>query len=184
MRQLTSKQETFAQQVAVGSNKSDAYRFAYSASKNQSDKTVWENSSKLASNAKVAPRISELKERIAEKAVLTGALALSEAMRIARFDVRQLFNENGALKPISEIDDETAAAIQSIEVFEQYSGRGENRVLVGRTKRYKMADKNAALEKLFKHFGLYETDNRQKEDPVLSLIKSLSGHIVEPANRE
>lgn len=181
---LTHNQELFAQKVAEGLNQSDAYRFSYPASKNHSDKTVWENASKLAANAKVAPRIRELRALAAEKAVMTTADVLIEAMRIARFDVRKLFDERGALKPISEIDEETAAAIQSIEVFEEYAGQGASRVLIGRTKRYKMADKNAALEKLFKHFGLYETDNKQKTDPVLSLIKSLSGNVVGPANNE
>lgn len=34
----------------------------------------------------------------------------------------------------------------------------------------KMQDKSAALEKVFKHLGLYEKDNQQKTDPLASLL--------------
>lgn len=181
---LTHQQETFAQKVAEGLNQSDAYRYSYPESRKWADSSVWPKASQLASNGKVAARIRELRALAAEMAVMTTADVLIEAMRIARFDVRKLFDERGALKPISEIDEETAAAIQSIEVFEQYSGQGEKRVLIGRTKRYKFADKNAALEKLFKYFGLYEIDNKQKTNPITELINSLSGNIVGAATHD
>ncbi len=39
----------------------------------------------------------------------------------------------------------------------------------------KMQDKGAALEKLFKHLGLYEEDNKQRTDPLASLLARLAG---------
>jgi hypothetical protein len=44
-------------------------------------------------------------------------------------------------------------------------------VFVGYTKKYKVADKNAALEKLFKHFGLYEVDNRQQGEAAAAMVE-------------
>lgn len=38
-----------------------------------------------------------------------------------------------------------------------------------------MHDKGAAMEKLFKHLGLYERDNQQKTDPLTSLLKTITG---------
>lgn len=38
----------------------------------------------------------------------------------------------------------------------------------------KMQDKGAALEKLFKHLGLYEKDNQQKTDPLASLLHRIA----------
>lgn len=38
-----------------------------------------------------------------------------------------------------------------------------------------MHDKVAAMEKLFKHLGLYEKDNEQKTDPLTALLQSISG---------
>ena len=39
----------------------------------------------------------------------------------------------------------------------------------------KMQDKGAALEKLFKHLGLYEEDNKQRTDPLASLLARVAG---------
>ncbi|WPG35315.1 terminase small subunit [Variovorax sp. EBFNA2] len=37
-----------------------------------------------------------------------------------------------------------------------------------------MHDKGAAMEKLFKHLGLYEKDNQQKTDPLASLLHAIA----------
>lgn len=41
-----------------------------------------------------------------------------------------------------------------------------------------MHDKSAAMEKLFKHLGLYEKDNKQKTDPLAALMEGLRGNVV------
>ena len=38
-----------------------------------------------------------------------------------------------------------------------------------------MHDKLAAMEKLFKHLGLYEKDNEQKTDPLTQLLMTIAG---------
>lgn len=58
---------------------------------------------------------------------------------------------------------------------EEFEGSGEDRKFVGYTKKYKIADKNTALEKLAKHLGLYEKDNTQKTNPLAELIRAVSG---------
>ena len=37
-----------------------------------------------------------------------------------------------------------------------------------------MHDKGAALEKVFKHLGLYEKDNEQKTDPLTALLQTIT----------
>jgi len=76
---LTAKQEAFSQAIADGMTRSDAYRSAYNAAKMKPD-SVNVNASKLASDAKVALRIAELKSAIASKGLWTrekSVLALS-----------------------------------------------------------------------------------------------------------
>jgi len=70
---------------------------------------------------------------------------------------------------------DTAAAVAGIEVVEQFEGSGKDRVFVGYLKKYRIADKNSALEKLFRHHGLYERDNEQKTDPLTSLLHAIAG---------
>ena len=67
---LTAKQEKFAQAIADGKSQADAYRLAYSASK-QTEATVWANASRVASDSKVLARVNELKSALADKALWT-----------------------------------------------------------------------------------------------------------------
>lgn len=175
--ELTPQQERFAQAVASGSTLSDAYRAAYKTGK-MTDKTINECASELAAHPKVSPRVAELKALIAEKAMLTASDVLKEGMRLATFDVRRLYRPDGSLIPIHELDDDTARCIQGVDIHEEYEGQGRDRVFVGYVKKYKVADKNAALEKLFKHFGLYERDNNQKTSPIEELARAITGQVV------
>jgi phage terminase small subunit len=68
---LTEKQERFAQAVALeGMTYSDAYRSAYDTSR-MSDKTVNEKASLLKDNDKVRARITELRENLVGKKIMT-----------------------------------------------------------------------------------------------------------------
>lgn len=67
---LTEKQEAFAQNIIMGMSQADAYRNAYNTKK-MSDKTVWENASRLINNSKVKARVNELRSQVAQKAIMT-----------------------------------------------------------------------------------------------------------------
>ena len=84
-----------------------------------------------------------------------------EVARLAFFDARKMFNAKGDPIPISELDDDTAAAIAGLDVLEEYEGSGPERRLVGYVKKYKIADKNSALERGAKILGMFKKDNEQ-----------------------
>lgn len=172
---LSPQQEKFAMGVAQGSSQADAYRAAYPKAKTWKPESVHEKASTLMRNVKVKSRVSEIRERITNTGIASASRVLLEASRLALFDPRKLFREDGTPKPINELDDDTAAALAGLEVVETFEGSGNDRVFVGYTKKYKVADKNSALEKLFKHHGLYEKDNNQKTDPLADLLKSIIG---------
>ena len=67
---LTAKQEQFVQGIITGMSQADAYRAAYSCQK-MSDKTIWENASRLMSDTKVAARVSELRNELAKPSIMT-----------------------------------------------------------------------------------------------------------------
>lgn len=172
---LTAQMEAFALGMSSGKTQADAYRNAYPRSKKWKNEAVYVKASELMKNGKVAVRIAELRERITNTGIASAARVLLEASRLALFDPRKLFFDDGTPKPITELDDDTAAALAGLEVVEEFEGSGEDRKFVGYTKKYKVADKNSALEKLFKHYGLYEKDNEQKTDPLVELLRSMSG---------
>lgn len=158
---LTPKQEAFCLAFITADSAADAYRQVYRTGR-MNEKTVWESASRLMAFGKIRARIEELRAKAAEKAVLTEARVLEEVARIGLFDPRKLFNADGSPKDIHALDDATAAAIAGLEVMEVYAGTGKDRVFVGYLKKYKIADKNSALEKLMKHMGMFEKDNKQR----------------------
>jgi phage terminase small subunit len=114
---------------------------------------------------------AELERRMAERLQKMGVHAervLQELVRIGLSDIRKIFNDDGSLKSITNLDDETAAALASVEVFEEFAGRGEDRVQIGLTKKVKVFDKVRALELLGKHLKLVgSSENTEVQSPVV-----------------
>jgi phage terminase small subunit len=84
---------------------------------------------------------------------------VSEFSKLAFLDTRMAFNEDGDLKSIVFLDDDTAAAIAGVEfdeVFEMNyeTGKGK-RNIVGRIHKIKLSDKIKALEGLAKFLGIF-----------------------------
>lgn len=172
---LTEKQEKFALAYFRCGNASEAYREVYST-KNAKPESVNRNAKALIDNIKIASRVAELRNASAERAEIDDAELLREAKRLALSDIRGLFNPDGSVKPPQDWPDAVAAAVASIEVFEEFGERNENgdRALIGHTKKLKFWDKNSALERLFKHRGLFEKDHDQ-------LGRAISKAIIVPA---
>lgn len=133
---------------------------------------------KLLKNPEIAAAIAAQREYTASRIELSAERTMLEIARVAYFDPRKLFDAQGNPLPVTELDDHTAAAIAGLEVLEQYEGAGEERRLIGHLKKYKVADKNAALEKAAKIHGLFEKDNRQKADPLLALLDGMRRSAV------
>jgi phage terminase small subunit len=165
---LTKKQEAFALAFIKTDSATEAYRAVYGA-KNATPKSINEMASRLLKNVKVMSRIDELRAPALVKAGLTVDRVLKEVERVSFFDPRKLYRADGNIKRPDEWDDDTAAAIGGIEVNEEFTGRGEDRELSGYTKKIKIWDKNAALEKAMKHLGLFKEDNKQKATPVVAI---------------
>ena len=170
---LTHQQERFALGVASGRSQAEAYREAYPKSRAWKDPAVHVNASKLMVDTKVRLRIRELRGQITDSEFASAQQALVEASRIAVFDFRKVMNPDGTFKLPNELDADTAAAIASVKI--KPNGEVE----------YKFWDKNTALEKLFRHHGLYERDNHQKTDPLVEFLRGLSGNAlpVQPLNK-
>ena len=174
---LSVKQDLFCTEYMKCGNASQAYKASYRAD-SMSTAAIYTEASKLLNNPVITLRISELRAKVADAAIMSARESLIEASKLARFDIRRMFAPDGSPVAVHLLDDTTAAAIGGMDVFEEYAGKGEGRVLVGHVKKYKVFDKNVALEKLFKHHGLYGVDNKQKADGLLGLLSGLSGNTV------
>lgn len=77
---------------------------------------------------------------------------MNELKAISFVDLREAFNEDGTLKPISEMPEHITRVIAGIEVVENKDEEGN---FTGYTKKVKMIDKMKALELLGKHLHLF-----------------------------
>ena len=161
---LTPKQEKFCREYIKTGNASEAYRLAYDA-KNMAAITINKRASELLANSDIAGRIAEINQKAVEQCAMTIADWIKEVKRLSTVDPRKLSHKDGRPKMLHELDDDTAAAIASVEV-------GVDGI------KYKFWDKNAALEKVGKHLGAYERDNQQKSDPINALASAVLGGIV------
>lgn len=81
---------------------------------------------------------------------------LRELRSIALSDIKQLFNEDGAVLPVSEWPDSVSRAISSIEVDELWGKNAEGKnEQIGTTKKVKFWDKLRALELIGKNVGMF-----------------------------
>lgn len=113
---------------------------------------------RLLKDDKVCQRIQWLQENRARKADFTELKLLRELKRIALFDIRKIYTENGDLKPVTEWDSDTAAAVNAVEVEKLFGMNDEGRKAhIGYTVKVKTADKIAAIDKLMKYFGMLDT---------------------------
>ncbi len=150
--ELTLKQKRFAAEYCVDLNATAAYRRAgYNAQGNAAEACA----SRLLSNAKVQQAIQQKEKIAASRLEVNSENVLHATAALAFSDIRKLFNPDGSLKSIHELDDATAAAVQSIEVGQMMS----DGKVIGRVCKIKLGDKNSAQERLFKHLGLFRKEN-------------------------
>lgn len=100
----------------------------------------------------------ELQGKLAKRlsrADVTADFVLTELRRIGGFDIRKLYRPDGSMKLPHEWDDDTAAAVASVEALEEYDGQGKERKFVGFTKKVRAHEKKGALELLGKHLKLF-----------------------------
>jgi len=175
-KKLTIKQEKYAQNLFTGMSQREAYKAAYNTD-NMSDKSVDEEACRLASDLKIASRIEELTEELRLRNMVTVERILAEYAKLGFFDPRKLFHADGKPKDITELDDETASVIAGLDVQEVYEGTGEDRKFIGYTKKYKLADKKAALDSMGKYLGMFvdKIESKSKvehsfEDELIDLL--------------
>lgn len=163
---LSEKHQRFIDEYLVDLNATQAaIRAGYSPA------TAYSQGQRLLKHDEVAKAVRAAKRARAERLRVTQDRVLLEVARIAFFDPRKLFNSEGAPIPINQLDDDTAAALAGVEVLEEYDGSGEDRVFVGYTKKYKIADKNTALTNAMRHLGMLKDGLNLNLPPGGALVR-------------
>lgn len=152
---LTIKQETFVAEYLVDLNATQAaIRAGYSA------KNADKIGSELLGKTRVKEKIQERMDQRSERTEITADRALKELGRIAFFDIRKLYNDDGTLKNPAELDEDAAAVLAGIDVVEMQGGAaisedGSVKHVKMFTKKAKAHDKVTALINIMKHLGMF-----------------------------
>lgn len=173
MVKLSPKREIFAQQYVLTGKQSESYMIAFPASVKWKENAVASNASTLLKDTKVLQRIEELRDEVKEKFDISADRLLLESSRIALFDFRRLFDENGKLIQPQDFPDDVAAAVSSVKVSRYQRGDDMEEVVT----EVKLWNKNTAQDQLFKHKGLYEKDNKQNGiSELASVLRDIQGN--------
>ena len=133
-----------------------------------SAKTAKSVGSRLLKEEGISRQVAAAAARVAAKIEVTTVRTMREAAHVAYNDPRRFLNDDGTLKPASEWDDSMAACVASLEV----SGAGVHKI--------KFWPKMDAIDKLMRHLGLFEKDNRQLQQSLAIQI-NLVGSDPAPA---
>jgi phage terminase small subunit len=153
MSVLTPKQDSFCQKYIELGNASEAYRQSYDAS-DMKPETVNRKAKELLDNGKIAARIEELKARQLRRHDVTIERVVEEYSKLAFLDIRKVFDEEGNLRPVHELDPDTAAAISGLEIEKRISAIAGPDVQ-SHTHKIKLTDKKGALDSLAKYLGMF-----------------------------
>lgn len=146
---LTAKQRRFVDEYLVDLNATQAaIRAGYSAKR--ADAIGYENLRK----PEIADAVSAAMKDREKRTHITQDRVLQELARIAFFDIRKLYTDDGRMRLPHELDDDAAAVLSALDVTEEFQGKGEDREQVGYTKKAKVFDKGSALTLAMRHLGM------------------------------
>ena len=163
---MTDAQKRFCDEYLIDLNATRAYKVAYPDCKK--DETANAASSRMLRNVKVQEYISEKQQEIEKRTEITQDKVIKELANIAFFNIRNIYNNNGTLKAIKDINEETIRAISSVKVLQKAGAMKisinmegkDNEVPIEHIKEqtieFKTNDKVKALELLGKHLGMFK----------------------------
>lgn len=125
------------------------------------EKSANVTASRLLAEKDIQDEIKRLGAKAAGELEIDVKRVMKERGRLAFFDVRKLFDNTGKPLPIHELDDDTAAAIQGIDVCQV----GNAEMGVGDVLKIKLATKDSSLTALEKTLGMYR-DGSQDTPPL------------------
>ena len=173
---MTNAQKRFADEYLIDLNATRAYKVAYPNCKK--DETARANSSRLLTNANIQNYISEKQKEIEKRTEVTQDMVVQELAKIAFFNIKDIYTENGTLKQIKDIDDNTSKAIASVKTLQKAGSMKINVNMQGQdediplehieeqTIEFRTNDKVKALELLGKHLGMFNDVNVNMKNAI------------------
>lgn len=162
---LNRKQRRFAARYLVHQN---AARAAREAGYKPRNATVI--GSQLLAHANVSKVVAREQANFLSAASVTTERTLLELARIAYHDIRALYDDEGQLKPVTDLTADIAAAIAGVEQEDIFGSQDGKKVQTGRVRKVRMANKNQALEMLAKIQKMVEGAGAERQKDRLDEV--------------
>lgn len=177
-RALTPKQAEFVEQYIIDLNGTQAaIRAGYSP------RTANEQAARLLTKVSVRSALTEAMKARENRTHITQDRVLQELARIAFFDLRKLYREDGSMKGMHELDDDAAAVLAGVDVVETMKASVEDGEIIHTpefTKKAKVFDKGTALTLAMRHLGMLK-DKTELSGPNDGPIKHAVDVTLTPA---
>lgn len=145
---LTHKQALFVQEYLIDLNATQAaIRAGYSES------TAYSIGNENLKKPEIREAIQKAMDLRAKRTEITADRVLVELAKLGFSDIRQILTKEGGLRDLSCLNDDIAAAVQSVEVITKQTGKDDSEIEY--VHKIKLADKKAALELLGKNLKLF-----------------------------
>lgn len=182
MAGLTPKQERFTLHYFEHGDASKAYRHAYSTER-MKPASVHRLAHQLLKNIKIASRLEELKASQQERTQIDADYVLKRAVGILNADLSELYEADGALKPISEWPKELMPIVAGIEVTELKSG---DETISRQVTKVRLSERTKMLDLIAKHKAVdaFVRPNRGTADePIHQNIDVSAPEIAKAVNK-
>lgn len=160
---LTPKQSTFVQRYLATLNASQAAREAgYSA------QSAGRYAVELLTKPHIQAAISQAMKTHQKRLELDTEFVLRRLMNVAAFDIGEVFEDDGSLRPIRDWPGHARELVAGVKTQEIRDGDG---VAVGQTRELKLPDRIRALELLGKRLKLW-VDRVEHEGDVTYIVET------------
>lgn len=157
---LTAKQERFCEEYIIDLNATKAaIRAGYS------EKTAYSIGQENLTKPEIIERLSELRADISENNGKLIQRVIDELVKVGFSNIQDYIGQGNTIVDMSEIDENKARAVSSIKKSLTEFGTPDNPG-IKTVVEFKLWDKISALEKLGRHLGIFEADNKQKSSVI------------------
>jgi len=146
-------------------------------------KSAHVTASRLLNKANVKKLLEKLHSTLEDKAIITKERIAQELAKVGFFDIRTIYTDTGALKPILDMPHGAAAVISGIKVMEEFDGKGEQKEKIGEIVEVKLNNKIGALAELNKMFGYNAPTKIANTDPEGNPVKTVTQVEIVPPNK-
>ena len=181
---LSEKEQCFADLILENMHRSKKvklpqYQCYMKAYPEVTEKSARVLASKLVKVQKIQDYIQARKKAAADRVELNVDMVLRGLLRIAMFDPRKLYKENGHMKKIPDLDDDTALGIHGIKFSNMYIGKGKNKRIKSVLDSVQTESRKAAWDLLGTHLSMWDGNTSTSPEEFVDDVRTFASTLKE-----